>query len=516
MSECNVTLPSRVTPADIFEDLFPTEPRTGYYFAPLNDSSPSDGKDDDVYFKIFPDPRPIIDQLASYDEVELTQMARVIALTHRQYLVGASVAEKEQHVRSTHAFGIQLCISKNSTLNGLVQRLGDARWWRRRINKVADERREHLAQINRQLGRRASEKCCSKETLAIMKARKAKTEKFLGGAYKVLSETVDRANPVVFSLLEVSKAQQANRINELYLDVKAMEKISEDRGWGWMFITLTAPPEYHSNPAYGRNSYDSCLSPRDANKAIGKDWIAICGALKEQGMKPSQSYFGFRVTEVHEDGCPHWHVLIFHMDGVREVVEKAISRIYQDRPGSYFERNKESIIRIGRSKDDKSAASAASYIYGYLAYALAGGGRVSDASDTAYKYQCAVRAMGARQYQMFGVKGARGKLRALAKVKRQKNTPKHISDLAGRLYVDQAVEGRNEIQLAARVDFFLGAASKIEFIKKSTLNHFGEPVERVVGLKHQDDSRHVTVSGFCQDADPAIVRRMLVGCEEKC
>ncbi|MGG7647327.1 replication endonuclease [Pseudomonas sp. ES4] len=500
-----------VTPADIFEELFPTKAQLGFYFEIENEYDYFQGWDDDIYFSILPSPESPLDQIADYDEVGLTQLARVIAMAHDQYLKNATQLEKTTHVRSAHAFGVRVRVTKQSTLNGLVSRLSDSRWWRRQINRLADQRREHLAQMRRQLGKFSREQCCSDATMAMMKARKSKTDKFLSGVYKVVSGTVEHDRPVVFSLLEVARAQQANRINELYVNIKAMEKIAASKGWGWMFITLTASSEYHSNPSMGKNSYNQNLSPRDANKSIGQDWKAIGGALKEQGFKPSESYFGFRVTEVHEDGCPHWHILVFHASGVETVVEKAIRRIYSNRPHSYFEKNKKNIIRIGLPKENASAASAATYIYGYLVFALSGGENISANSGTAYKYQCAIKAMGGRQYQSFGVKGSSGKLRALAKIKRLPGCPENILKLANRLHVDQDVEGRNEIQLGARVDFFLGEASKLQFIKELGLNSFGERVEKIVGIKHQDDVSSVALSGLSEDIDTKLAEKIIAG-----
>lgn len=502
---------TKITPADMFEDLFPTKPGLGFYFEAVGGSDGREDWSDDIYFTVLPDPSPALDQIASYDEVELTQLARIIALTHRQYFVGATKSEKIHHTQSVHAFGVRVRVGKNSTLDGLVSRLSDPRWWRRQINRLADGRREHIAQINRQLGRRKKQKCCSDETLKIMRARKLKTDKFLGSTYKVVSQTAEFENPLVFSLLDVAKVQQENRINELYVDIKAMESIAVGKSWGWMFITLTARAEYHSNPAVGRNNYDVSLSPRDANKSIGRDWVAICGALKEQGYKPNSSYFGFRVTEVHEDGCPHWHILMFHDSGVEGVVKRVVEKIYSARSSSYYAKNKDKIVRVGLSKDNTSSASAASYIFGYLAFALSGGREGQQSSGLAYKYQCAIRAMGARQYQMFGLKGARGKLRALAKVKRLQNCPENILKVAMRLHVDQEVEGRNEIQLAARVEFFLGGSNDLELVKEVGHNSLGELVSKTVAIKHCEDSQSVVIAGLCEDIDQEVAKKIIGG-----
>ncbi|MBD8123848.1 replication endonuclease [Pseudomonas lutea] len=505
----NVSDARNITLAEMFEDYFPTQAHAASYFIPISEVSVITGGSEAGDLVELSHSNSAVDQIANYGEVELTQLARFVAMTHRQYLASASIAEKSSHVNMAHAFGVMVRKTKQSTLESLVRRLKDARWWRRQINRLADERREHLAQVAGKLGRQTDQQCCSAATMEIMRDRKLKTDKFLGDTYKVVSRTADLDSPVVFSLLEVSQAQQANRINELYVDIKAMEKIAAGKLWGWMFVTLTASAEYHSNPALGKKSYNPDLSPRDANRSISQDWVAIRGALKEQGLKPHESYFGFRVTEVHEDGCPHWHLLIFHAPGVELVVEKAIRRLYHNRSKSYFEKNKDKIMRIGLPKEDVSAASAASYIYGYLAFALSGGSGAKESSGTAYKYQCAIRAMGARQYELFGICGSRGKLRALARVKRLKECPEHISKLANRLHVDEGVEGRNEIQLSARMEFLLGDADKIEFIKEKALNSLGELKMKVVGVKHKDDDSHVVIAGLCEDIETDLAKKIL-------
>lgn len=117
--------------------------------------------------------------------------------------------------------------------------------------------------------------------------------------------------------------------------------------------------------------------------------------------------------------------------------------------------------------------------------------------------------MSARQYQLFGVKGARGKLRALAKVKRMRACPENIVQLASRLHVDNGVDGRNEMQLNARVDFLLGAADKIQLVKETVLNSFGEPVKKTVAIRHLDDDDSVIISGLSDEIDAEVARRIL-------
>lgn len=486
------SLVSRPTPAESFESLFPSLPRDGFYL---------DENEDEIFYSILPDREPPLDQITRYSESELTQLAKLISEDHKFYLSSLSPSELKAHIFNEHAFGIRITPSKTSTLASMAQRLVSQKWWRRNINRLADERREHLAQIEKRIGRRTNQQCCSDATVAVMRARRIKTISYLQNTYKVMSNTVGLESPTVFSLFDVAKAQHVNRINELYLDIKALEKIAEERGWGWMFVTLTAAPKYHSNPAVGNNSYEPALNARAANKSIAEDWKAIRGALKERGFKPGNEYFGFRVTEVHDDGCPHWHILFFHDDGALKIVEEAIERLYRDRPKNYFVKNKQNIVKVGRKRGEKDAASPASYIYNYIVYALSGSLDGDFDSSVAFRYRCALRAMGARQFQLFGIKGARGKLRALIKVKKQGGCPENLLLLANEVHSDRDVENRNEKQLEARVKFFLGGADSLELHTECAMNGFGEIVEKPTEIRHREDSAGVRIYGLCEAID---------------
>lgn len=479
-----------ITPWDEFDDLFPTGPQNFFY---------TDIDGEDVYYTGLPDEVSPIDKIAFYNESELTDLARMLASDHARYLQKLTQHEKRKHVDEYHSFGIRVARTKNCTLNSLCLRLSDKKWWRRQINKIADERREHLAQISKTLGKHASQQCCSDATVQIMHERKKKTDEFLSNSYKVVTKTLGSNAPVVFSLAEASKNNEKNRLNELFLDIKALEAIAGRRGWKWAFITLTAAPEYHSNPAIGRDSYNESYSARMANKSIAADWKSVQGSLKERGFKPSRDYFGFRVTEVHEDGCPHWHILMFYRDGILSCVSGAISRLYADRPGSYFAKNENNIIKKGLSKTDKGAASPASYIYNYLCGSFGGVDLCEPDLSVANKYKCALRAMGARRYQMFGVKSSRGKLRGLSVVKNKPNCPESIKKLADRVHVNAGVKNRNRKQLNARVSFFLGRAEDLEMIKECTINKFGEVVVRNTLMKHKADVEAVQIAGLCSD-----------------
>ncbi|HBN9846902.1 TPA: replication endonuclease [Pseudomonas aeruginosa] len=465
-----------------------------------------------------------VDYLAECEGYELIALAKEIADRHRLLLSRCTKKEKAEHVRKAHEFGVLVRAGKSSNTDSLAQRLIDKRWWRRQISKKADERREHLAQISKELGRDAGQICCTERTMRLMHERKIKAREFMASSYKIISSTVGTENPVFFSLAEVDRNKQSSRLNELFLDIKALEEIAKSREWEWMLITLTAAPEYHSNPAMGRNSYDEELKAGMANRAIASDWKAVRGYLKERGFKPSESFFGVRVTEVHDDGCPHWHILMFHELAVLQHVRDAVSGLYKGRPGSYFEEHKDEIIKVGRKEGEDNAAAASSYIFKYLSFAL-----MSDCDDeldlsVQNRYRCAIKAMGARQYQMFGVKSSRGKLRALSKVKGKDGVPINIKAMADSMYINK-VEGdgsdelerlRRKKQLDARVAFFLGGSELLSFEYEKYTNSYGEEVERVLAIKHVDDEEGVQIGGLTEDIGGAKLEALLSRQREKC
>jgi len=349
-----------------------------------------------------------------------------------------------------------------------------------------------------------------------MHQRIVKIRRFMDSSYKIISSTIGSKSPIVFSMGELDRKKRAARINEIFLDVKALEVIAASKAWRWSFITLTASPEYHSNPAEGKDSYDSELTANSANQSIAKDWKDIRGYLKERLIKPGESYFGVRVTEVHEDGCPHWHILMFHEPDVFECLYEAVARAYEGRSGAYFEKNKDQIIRVGK-EDGDGVAAPSSYIFSYLAFALKYEASEEANYSTPNRYRCALKAMRARQYQFFGVKGGKGKLRALAQVRGKPNVPCNIKKMAETMFVDALLEGggaeseslRRKKQLDARVRFYQGEADLLSFETEEYTNFYGEGVKRILAIKHTSDSEAVQIGGLCEDISKSEVEVLL-------
>lgn len=450
------------------------------------------------------------DNLTVLEIDEINAMAGSISKNHNEKLRKLSGDEKCKYVSETHEFGIAVTKTGKATVSSMTRRLCDKKWWRRQLIRKADEHREHLAHISKALGRDTEQQCCTDETVRIMHQRMVSVRRMMDNSFKIITSTIGSERPVYFSMGELDKKKRAARLNEVFMDVKALESIAKMYGWRWSFVTLIAPSQYHSNPAEGVNSYDFTLTANMANTAIAKDWKSIRDYLKERLFFPWEHYFGIRVTEVHEDGCPHWHILIFHHDSVLEHIYAAVERIFEKRSKEwYFEKFKDKIIMVGKSEKagETGVAAASSYIFGYLKFAL----HCDDSDEPNYsianKYKCAIKAMKVRQYQFFGVKNSKGKLRALAQVRGKAGVPESIKEMAEEMFVralpeggDQAFEvSRRERQLAARIKFYLGDADLLSFEREKYINVYGEEVERVLSIKHAGDSEAVQIGGLCED-----------------
>ncbi|MDF9776262.1 replication endonuclease [Pseudomonas baetica] len=453
---------------------------------------------------------PEVPEIVKFTTYELRHLAHKLAAAYKALLSSTDQAGKRRIIAGRLEYGIKLESTKQSTTDSLALRLIDAKWWRRKIISLADSSREHQAQLNKHLGgRNPSQVCCSEETVAAFTERKEVTDRALKSQYKL--KRLSNGSSHVFSLYDIAASVRKNKLNEIFLDIKALENIAQSKDYGCAFITLTAAPEYHSNPKRGRDNYNGATA-REANQSLQKDWRSILDALDNMGIKrTSARYFGFRVVEPHEDGCPHWHILFFFekQASIIETVESSIRRLYLDR-GNYFDNQKQDIVRIIEKTND-STATPSSYIFKYVAFALS-----SDEDLLALKYKCAIRSMGARQYSFFGIKCAVGKQRALKSISRSDTAPQNIKTMADRLHPHKCIENRNEEQLQARIDFFEKDSTSLRFSTEEVVNRYGETVSANRWIRHDDDDKPVQISGLCEDISEEKAKQIMTGDDISC
>jgi hypothetical protein len=172
-------------------------------------------------------------------------------------------------------------------------------------------------------------------------------------------------------LAEHSLSNPALRRGELMARIKGFETIAEELGWQGIFVTATAPSNFHpqlfqggANPRYGG------ATVRDAQQWLCRTWARVRSQLDRDGVR----YFGFRVAEPHHDGTPHWHMLLFVSSRLRKQLTTTIVdgwlKEFGSEPGAYQK-------RVTVKRIDRSRGSATGYIAKYIAKNLDAAGVIN-------------------------------------------------------------------------------------------------------------------------------------------
>ena len=198
------------------------------------------------------------------------------------------------------------------TKSGVTAKSACVRFWRNSLENKANLERLKFEAKNRQIGGPNSENTeiyCSDATVKRMREKTAASNKCLS---KMTVKNIVTGDE--FSMLDIANASFSNRFNELYSFTKNFEAMAKSQKMDWIFVTLTAPPEFHPNPSSPNSkcSYKSELGVKASHTYINNAWKRIRAILYKRGINASPTtYFGARTVEVHKDGCIHWHLLIF-------------------------------------------------------------------------------------------------------------------------------------------------------------------------------------------------------------
>lgn len=290
---------------------------------------------------------------------------------------------------------------------GVLNRLCDEYWWRRTL------RQTHMRNIEKHAIRSGyvsmnHEIYLSDESFKRYTQQRKRNLKVLENCYALNEETGQEFN--LKELAEHSLSNPRNRRAELMVRVKGFDELSKELGHSSMFYTITCPSRMHmyktrKNKKTGKitlykNPKYNGTTPKEAQTYLAKIWSQIRAKLKRDGI----NYYGFRVTEAHHDGTPHWHLLIF----MKPLHEKAITKTMRDY--ACREDSKEQGARKHRFKAetiDPKKGSATQYIAKYITKGLDAHGidedlYGKDAQDSSQRVRAWASTWGVRQFQQLG------------------------------------------------------------------------------------------------------------------
>ena len=173
-----------------------------------------------------------------------------------------------------------------------------------------------------------------------------------------------------FSLAEAvehSLANPANRRIETMVRLRGIEEFETERGHRAVFLTWSLPSRFHRLSRKRLNEKYSGATPRDGCQELQRLWSQVRAEFKRHSL----SVTGVRVVEPHQDGTPHWHLLLFGQSQTLEAAVRIISRYAMadspDEAGAKLHRVKTEWI-------DPTKGTATGYVAKYIAKGLDGHG----------------------------------------------------------------------------------------------------------------------------------------------
>lgn len=301
---------------------------------------------------------------------------------------------------------------------GKLQRLKDPAFWRRVFRRVHARTVEQCA-IALGLVQVKADCYVSKESQRIQAARQASNLAMLKKTIAV-SERGDEMT--LAAIAEKSVSNPTIRRGELMTRVSGFEVVADGLGHVKRWAVLTCPSRMHkwtqttgNGPVIENRRYDG-TQPKEAQEYLAQQWRKVCSHWERQGLR----VYGFRTTEPHHDGCPHWNVLCFFAPMTERVQLKRTAKdpreavpVFDAGLRRYFLEN-DSPTERGAEKHrvkieaiDPEKGSAAAYIAKYIAKGVDGhglefdlyGNPMNEATPAVVAW---ARVWGIRQFQQIG------------------------------------------------------------------------------------------------------------------
>lgn len=214
---------------------------------------------------------------------------------------------------------------EGQSLAGIVARVSCRDWWTRQLWRAAVQERERIGRERGEVCARRRQVYVTDDTVRAMLNQDAANARILA---ETELEAHDGTVMKLADLASVSTANPAIRRGELMTRIKGCEEWADANGWPGLFTTHTTPSRFHATLHTGATNPNwveaGKPTPKDGQEWLRKTWQQCRAKLDRDGIE----VYGFRVAEPHQDGTPHWHMLVWCKPGQREAVEAVMRRYW--------------------------------------------------------------------------------------------------------------------------------------------------------------------------------------------
>lgn len=237
-----------------------------------------------------------------------------------------------------------------------AKRLIKAQWWERQLHVKA--RREWEA--GKIAAGEVSERrqlYCTDQAVHIWRAMRRRNQEMM---QEVFVFNDDGWLSTLGDIAKHSLANPAVRRAEMMTRLRGLEEYAQAAGHGATFLTITCPSKFHANSG----KYNGA-TPKEAQEYLCKVWARIRAQLAREDIE----FYGFRVAEPHNDGCPHWHMILFAPPGQLFRIEAVCSQyalaMDGNEPGAQKRRFTRERIKLARGESGYKGGAVA-YIAKYI------------------------------------------------------------------------------------------------------------------------------------------------------
>jgi hypothetical protein len=363
------------------------------------------------------------DEIAHKAEVLAKDFARLIqnqgvevALNEAAILVGFDIDDEKEAAK-------------------LICRLPVAKWWRRQLQVMSIRHCELEMLRVGNVGLRISP-YISDLSLRRMMRRRKRAQKAIEAA------TISNGGGQEIDLAQVIAGSVSNptiKRGEFFTRVKGLQAIAAEQNMLGFIVTITTPSKYHRMTVERGfavvNEKWNGSSPKETAQYLGGIFQKMRSYLDKKHLPP---LFGFRATEPHHDGTPHWHMIVFiapeHVKKTLAIIRREAMR--EDRHEDGAKKRRVDIKPIDPKRGD-AVAYAAAYVSKNIdgkkadGTALEGGDweAQTGAEEGAVRAVVWASMWGIRQFQLFGAEKV-GQYRELRRFHRQKKAVEALIDQA--------------------------------------------------------------------------------------